>query len=252
MQNSPHSLLALSILVLFSIIYLYNNTKKPLTQKSYLVNSYVYLFLMIILLVIFCILIYKHGNQKLYTNFIYFGILIASFFVIYFIITLDEHKQIEKHILLLIFIMIMAYNMFPYLFVNIEYYKKNMVKIIGIVLCVFIGLSYLAHQNDSFKSFETWRTRLIYGLIILLGLQLYQIFFTINNLEKATFVNWFAIGLFILFIIYDTKILIKQGKELELACGNLNNHLACADYPKNILNLFLDILNLFTNITQVN
>ena len=54
--------------------------------------------------------------------------------------------------------------------------------------------------------------------------------------------------LFSLFLLYDTKLLqVKASK-----CISLNKIGIKPNYPRESLGIFLDILNLFTNIGNVN
>ena len=55
--------------------------------------------------------------------------------------------------------------------------------------------------------------------------------------------------LFSLYLLYDTKVLQVKAENCQNMIKNFNQY---PNYPRESLSIFLDILNLFTNIGRIN
>ena len=90
---------------------------------------------------------------------------------------------------------------------------------------------------------------LFIALLVLIITQIVNIFIirsdkeTMNKNQK--WLSIFSILLFSLFILYDTKVLLRNAK----TC-NIRSHYP--DYIKESFNIFLDILNTFINLLHIN
>ena len=82
----------------------------------------------------------------------------------------------------------------------------------------------------------------IFLLICLIAVILYELFYIFFQKsypkKKRRIVSYFVVVLFALFIIYDTVLLQKRA----MMCSNSTNP---ANYPKESVNIILDLLNVF-------
>ena len=86
------------------------------------------------------------------------------------------------------------------------------------------------------------------GLIIFETLDLIFADYSSKNIQKRFwYYSLVGIVLFSGFLVYDTQKKIKEGLLLEKIC---THHLRCADYPTKSLDLFMDILNMFNQLTM--
>ncbi len=113
-------------------------------------------------------------------------------------------------------------------------------------------MSYLAYSNrlDWLQGYSAYFSMGLLGLIIFQSLDL--IFSDSNKGQNNRFWYYsiFAIVLFSGFLIYDTQKIIKEAYILQYVCRN-RQHLECANYPEKSISMFLDLLNLFNNLTNV-
>jgi FtsH-binding integral membrane protein len=68
--------------------------------------------------------------------------------------------------------------------------------------------------------------------------------------ERAQAENWMAlagVGIFSLYTVYDTQVV----KENARMCGSMLRKGRYPDYPSESLGLFLDFVNLFSNLSEL-
>ena len=85
---------------------------------------------------------------------------------------------------------------------------------------------------------------LLVGLLAIIVISLVNVFFT-KDLEMykktSVYISYVVILLFSLFVSYDTSKMFNMAK----LCINYPN------YPKNSVDFFLDLLNLFTSFVNI-
>ncbi len=242
--------LLLSIIAILVIIFgIINNVKKKLTVQNYIITNYMYIMVSLLLFV---------GINNIYTKDIknilnlknkLLPLFILSLLLLFGIFTTSGDNQVLNHLLWLGFIIIMSISG------SSVYYIAKQEKILNKVLLtlgiIFISMSFFAYYNK-LGFFDKYYSYLFFGLLGLIIFQTLDLIFADyenkNIYTRFWYYSIFGIILFSGFLIYDTQKLIKEGKYLEKTCIN---HLKCANYPLNSLNIFLDIINLFNQLTYV-
>ena len=96
----------------------------------------------------------------------------------------------------------------------------------------FLGLSVYAITSK--KDFSAWGGFLFVGLLVLIGLMLFNFFFAIPALTLA--ISAMAIMIFSALILYDTSLIVNGGE---------------TNYVMATVSLYLDIINLFLHMLQI-
>jgi len=157
---------------------------------------------------------------------------ILCIFVLLFVIILMPSKYfVMKHIVWFIYLAALAYIMKPSLI------GSNVVYSVIISFILFIVLSFLANTFSD-KISLGWEKYLIMGLIGLILVMIVS-FFIPRNQNFIYTISYITIGLFALFVMVDTK------RILSVDCVD-------PDYIRSSMNLFLDALNIFTAVNNIN
>jgi len=87
-----------------------------------------------------------------------------------------------------------------------------------------------------------------YLLGALIGLVIAQVvlIFTAPRGASQNWISFIGAGIFALLTVYDTQV-IKENKQV---CNVLNKRGIHPDYPAESIQLFLDFVNLFSNLAQ--
>ena len=144
-------------------------------------------------------------------------------------------SKIIKHILWVSFVISMAVIMYPL-------YKKTIldntfIKVLSTVFIITLILTLFVFFSKR-ETFSSWGGYLLYGLLALIIFQLMDIIFLDYSYKKVKIYGMITVILFSGFILYDTDVLLSK--------KNIIN----PDYPVESMNLFLDILNLFSGISN--
>jgi FtsH-binding integral membrane protein len=246
------SLLLIIICILVLIYGIYENVNKQLTVNRYIITNYMYIFV--------GLLLYLLTNTTLELNsfnFLIIGNKLLPLFILttvllFGLMLTPSDNQSIKHLLWVGFIILMSIVGHPIYMLAKE--EKIFYKVLITLAILFIGMSYIAYSNK-LTIFDGIAPYLLFGLIGLIIFQSLDLLFSDSSSKGLETRFWyysiFGIILFSGFLIYDTQKIIKVGGLLEKYCKN-KNHLSCADYPEKSLSIFLDLLNLFNNLTLVN
>ena len=120
--------------------------------------------------------------------------------------------------------------------------NKNLFYHVGLTtFLLLLVLSIFAYARpDLIKN--SWGTYLFIMLITLLGARLIELFAGFkHNSNYSRVISYISIVVFSLYVMFDTKNIIINADN----CVN-------PDYINESVNLFLDSMNLFTNIYSVN
>lgn len=136
-------------------------------------------------------------------------------------------------------------------------YAKNeniLNRVLFSVAAMFLVMTYFAY-NKPLIYFDSWEPYLISGLISIMVSHLFNIIFSdFENpkgfIGREIIISMVTIVLFNGLLLYDMQKIIKEGIILNQICTEKNN-LSCADYPVKSINIILDLINLFTNMTGV-
>lgn len=230
------------------IIALIVNTHKQLTPNNYVVNSYLYIILAI-LLVSFLILIMKKYNLGRHINSMaIFGVLILSIIVLFAMYMIDVRQTVLRHILWVVFIVCIAIIIFP-VALSAEGADVLWKSIITVIIVVLL-LTYIASRFPR-DAFNSWGTYLSVGLVALIIFGIIDFILPGHSSTRAKIFGILIILLFSAYVLYDTNIIYQHAQIASYVCGNTTNQLTCADYPGESLALFLDIINLFSGTVSI-
>ena len=143
-------------------------------------------------------------------------------------------SSIYKILTFVLFVNIIGLLMFPV--INKAIQSGMFIPIISIVLCIFLSLSLITFLYPNLN-LSQWN---IYAILGLLAIILYRLFLVnVNNYKTNKAISIFAILIFVYFILLDTQRVHRVTKDCSIKY----------DYIDNIMNLFLDIVNLFSETT---
>ena len=212
--------------------------------ENYILNSYLYLFLSIA--IIFST-VFSMNNLNVNINNLFAGssrflLFILSIILMVSLIMLTPKYFFTKHILWILWIILMGIFIYP-----LYKYKRNLFYHCGIAtLTIVTVLSLLAFSKPDLIK-DSWGFNLF---IILLGLvvarvveQLLGNWKIIDQNKYNKMFSYISIVLFSFFILYDTKMIIKNAG----LCGTSLD----PDYINQSIDILLDSLNIFTNLANI-
>ena len=229
----------ISLILIILIISIFKSAfkKSKFTCSKYILNTYLYILLSFVIItqIILMLDIFKYSSKYSTTNFIIIFFLSIGFLIA--TLTLSPDKIYLKHILWMLLMITYALLFFPlYKLKN----GRNMVSSMITTSLLLIILSIIAFVKPELISLRLGPVL----FILLVGGIIFQII-TYFQKEKTTMLykglNYFFIVLFMMYILYDTKM-------LQLRANNCKN----PDYINESMNLFLDISNIFIRIVSLN
>jgi len=233
------------LLVAFSIFGIIGNSVSfnPIRFhcENYILNNYLYIILSwgIVLTTVSGFKAKGIKLEDLFTG--PFTILLAfgSIMLLVGLLFVPPKLFFTKHLLFIFQIILFGIIIYPYYIKN-----KDLFEHVGITtLFILVALSAITYMNQDIIK-DSMGSYLLIGLIGLILARFVEIFITYRNKEiPSTYsrvLSYIAIGLFSLFMMYDTKKLIINSKN----CVN-------PDYINESLNLFLDSINMFTSLYRV-
>jgi hypothetical protein len=125
--------------------------------------------------------------------------------------------------------------------------NKLLVRVLLLTTGVFVGLTAIGfYDNQNALGFGPYLLAALIGLIFARLL----IYAFATPAERAQAENWMAlagVGIFSLYTVYDTQVV----KENARMCGSMLRKGRYPDYPSESLGLFLDFVNLFSNLSEL-
>lgn len=252
------------VIAFIIILYLISTSSfkngKP-TCNNYVFNVYLYLAMSITLLGLFAYVINelvskdeKEKHELMPMNYVHqklgwyslIGVILSFVFIIMMAITPSFSKEghVYNHIIWILFIASISVMIYPY------FKAEELADVVDDSLLstalVFIFMSIIVYSQPSFfsGSYNYVVPGLIVGLFAIIIVSLFNIFFTkdIEIYRKTSlYISYVVIILFSLFVSYDTSKMFEMAK----ICVNYPN------YPKNSVDFFLDLLNLFVSFVNV-
>ena len=241
-----------TLYVLIAGIIGINTTQKKLTTDGYVMNVYLYIILAILVASLAVVALDQYHILSIsnYTGMKSLAMVVVIFVVLIALMMIDKKNALLRNILWLVFIIGMGIITLPiYQLSN----QKNIVwKAVLTVIIIVIGLTvYASYQPLNY--FDSWGTYLMVGLGALIVFQLLDYFFSdkTSMFSHQKIYAIIAIVIFSGFVLYDTKRIYQNAPRTVMDCQGQTNTLKCADYPGESLGLFLDILNLYTNVSSL-
>ena len=244
------SLLLLLILILVLIYGIYSNVQSPLTVKTYIITNYMYIFTALILFILTNTAMQQKKINLMNLNDKFIPLFILSIILLFGILFTPAKQQIPLHLMWLGFIILISVTGNPvYLLAKQEKILNKVLITLGVI---FISLSYLTYTSR-LDWLQPYSSYFRYGLLGLIILQSMDLIFSDDNKKQDTrfwYYSIFAIVIFSGLMVFSTLKIMNDAKLLEKNCKSIS-HLECANYPKKSINMFLNIINLFNNLTNV-
>ena len=215
-------------IALLSIGILQNSIKKGrFTCNKFLFNVYLYIFLTFLLVS----LSVKKMSTLNIQKFSFFGLFFLSLGLLITTMTLPPRYLFIKHLIWFLWILTISYTLFPLYMINHKLFEIVKLQTF-IILCFFTALTFWKPHLVSL----TWGSTLS---VLLLGLIIVRfIMFFFPRQRRINYaLSYFSLVLFSIFMLYDTKKLIKKAKQCVKA-----------DYINDSLGVVLDSLNIFSNL----
>jgi len=229
----------LFIFVIVSFMIAINSFKdKKFTCSNYILNTYLYIILSLIIVSLIVLIIQSYFNNRIK--------LIGKFYWIFFVIVLlslmatlyvNPQKIIIKHIFWFIFIFLMGITLYPIY----QYTKDNDIFLKTTITCLVIVLSltFIAFIKPEFTL--SWGPVLLVLLIAGIIMRLCDIFLNKNKNNNWTYyLSYFFVFIFSFLLLYDTKKLQVNAK----TCKD-------PDYINESIGIFLDIINIYSNTSLI-
>ena len=233
------SLLAF-VCVIFAIANSAIKNRKFICNR-YILNTYLYIILTLNIIAL-QILIMKYYKVKFNPNILLvIAIFILTIGCIIALHGISPKQMILKHGVWLLFILLMGLMFYPMYLI----YSKQQGLIMSTILTtliLFFGLSLVAYLKPELISLS-WGPVLFVllcsGIVMELVMRLFSSKDYITT-KSFKIMSYFFIGLFMVYILYDTKRLQINAKKCVIA-----------DYISESLKLFLDIWNIFIRLLSL-
>ncbi len=206
---------------------------KP-TCNRFIINYFLYL-LTSFSIYFTAMKVYEDKNIQVQKS-VVIGLSLALFLLVVSIVYVKNTTL--QHLIFLAILLIMAYLQRFYLQkIDKEVIEETLQKMmVIIVLCVIIALKFPQYMNESFI------TILFFGLIFVLLFRIIdQVFLKKKYHDKISAISVF---LFSCLIMYDTNRVVEASKQCRVSGGS-------PDYLDHVLDMFLNLQNLFNNLSDV-
>ncbi len=238
---------AFFIFILCLLIFNFAFKNGSPTCNNFIVNSYLYIGLGVILLGLFTYAFeYYNINFNFYTTILSFILTLILIFAFSYVRT--SKNIILNHIIWLF--LIIGFSIMIYPMISLPQYKPYINRTLMIVACIFFIMTLVVYLFPKF--FESTYGILGVGLFVaLLSVIIveiiYLIYKVVNKDYKFTefnkFLSYFVIVLFSVFISFDTQTLKIRSKTCKES--NIFNY---PNYPFESIDIILDLINLFVRI----
>ena len=232
------------LLIGFSVFGIINNSLdfNPIRFKceNYILNSYLYFLLSwgIILTTITTLYSKKIKLKDLFSGPFTILLFFSSLMLLVGLMFIPPQLFFTKHIMYIFYIILFGIMLYPYYVKNRTLFNYVALTTLAIIL----SLSIMAFINPNMIK-DSWGYYLFSGLIFLLIARTVEIFTLFNkkNKKPSKWLSYVSIFIFSLYILYDTKKLMINAENCPVPGFS-------PDYINESLNLFLDSINIFTNV----
>jgi FtsH-binding integral membrane protein len=274
MKNNQ-AISVLSLLALATLMMIIRGINQPLTANQYVTNTYMYILLEII--IVGGVWLSMDSNQSTVdsnpwqVDSVYssgwniMGLIVLTFASLCAVIAIPSERIVIQHVALLSFVLLIG--AISYVSYRRSVANNTIRSILMSLIALVATLSYIA-MTQPLDTFDNW----IRPMTMMLGLIFVQTFDylvlfdgTGDFITRNKIYSWIGMGLFSGFLLYDTQHLIKQAKRIAEICRLEHlvksisqtagiHHIepsSCTNYPVQSLNIFLDIANLFSDMSAV-
>lgn len=244
------------VLALFAlgVIYLIaNGMSEELTEKQYVLHTYMYILLgLIISSLTWTILDDCDGlGNSLFEPFKFMAIFILSFLSLFTVLLTSNDSYIIKNTAWGVFMICIGIT--TYISYKINILEGTLQNVLLELIAIVGILSYVAYSKP-LGIFDSWGTTLTYMLGTVIVIECFDLIFGPRNrnafLTRNRIYGWIAVLLFSGFILYDTQKILRDAENTTSLCDS-KNQWKCADYPSASLGLFLDLINMFSGLSGI-
>lgn len=205
---------------------------KP-TCDRFIVNNFLYL-LVSLMIYITSIKYYEEKKITLGDNSFGISIGLTVLAIILLIVVFNTDNQLIKHLLWTLVILILGYlGKYQIEKLNKELIRDTVLKVTLIVLgCVAFSVAFPKFIKPSMANV------LFIGLLVAIIFRIIDVF--LLDRKYHNYISYLIIFIFTGFIVYDTDRIKKVG----IMCKKSGK----PEYLENIMNMFLNIINLFSSI----
>jgi len=221
---------------------------KKLTCNRYVLNTYLYLILAILIIVFMIVLNSNYQLLEETIPFIYGSLLgfIVQIFVIvillsYFNILNPSKNKIQIHIVWVLIMVLLGILLYPVVLIN-NYYN-NMGSVLGVTLLITLLTGILGNKYGDYLVRFDWDKYLYIALILSIILSVILLFTGQLNDNFDLYITVVVLIIFILLLISYNKKLVENSKK----CLEHNN----PNYLNESLGLFTKIMNVFTSVSKL-
>jgi len=172
---------------------------------------------------------------------LFFGVFILILISIVAMHKISPKQIVIKHIVWLMFIILMGLLFYP-MYSLYTHRKCYIASTMLTTILLFIGLSAVAYIRPDLISLS-WGPVLLASLIGVIVLEVLMLIFNKGYTTSSKWfrlISYFVVGIFMIFILYDTKRLQINATKCVVA-----------DYISESLKLFLDIWNIFVRLLSL-
>ncbi len=235
--NQQMTVLAILIVITVFFVYTRSFVNDVPSCDGYVTNVYLYVLLSLLVIAFSVLFIAKRRFPITSTKtLLFFAIAMISLFALFMI---DPRNVLLNHAAWLAFIVSLSVSV--YVIWRHSQYRGIFTSTVIIVLLLVAGLTTLARLRPDLIQLS-WGSTLTVALLAGIFAWIIPMLFTdstgLTNYYK--FLSGVFVFIFMMLILYDTKMLRVKAE-----------HCIVPDYPTDSLGLFLDVINLFSNITML-
>ncbi len=236
--------LILSFVITSYLIYKYAYPNDKLTCNHYILNSYLYILLSLIFMVLFVFFLSRNfppGLSFIYNHsFMNFIIkIIALVAILMFTLKTDPRHFVLKHFYWLLLILGLSIIMLP--IYEISSLRGIFISTIFTTFIMVALISAIAFFRPDLISLS-WGPILFSLLLIAIVMRISMLFFIKYTPQISIWTRILSYAIVVLFtfiLLYDTKKLQGNAK-----------HCSIPDYVNESINIFLDVINIFANLAR--
>ena len=249
MSNLISIIIALIALVI-NIIAISHSAyeNKKLTCNRYVLNTYLYLILAILIIVFMILLNTNHKILEKTIPFMYESLLgfIVQIFLIFalffYFATLNPTKnKIQIHIVWVLIMVFLGILLYPVVLIN--NYNNNMGSVLGVTLSIMLLTGFLGNKYGDYLVRFDWDKYLYTALILSVILSVILLFTGQLNDNFELYFTVVVLIIFVLLLISYNKKLVENSK----TCLEHNN----PNYLQESLGLFTKIMNVFVQVSKL-
>jgi hypothetical protein len=221
---------------------------KKLTCNRYVLNTYLYLILAILIIVFMIVLNSNYQLLEETIPFMYESLLgfIVQIFIIFalffYFATLNPTKnKIQIHIVWVLIMVFLGILLYPVVLIN--NYNNNMGSVLGVTLSIMLLTGFLGNKYGDYLVRFDWDKYLYTALILSVILSVILLFTGQLNDNFELYFTVVVLIIFVLLLISYNKKLVENSK----TCLEHNN----PNYLQESLGLFTKIMNVFVQVSKL-